>query len=431
VTRLAAPTTGEDGIGLAVPARPRVAQIVGATEGADWLLPICRGLRARGFEVCAIVGAARGGLATRLAAAGIPVVPTPLSFGERRKAAAYACRLPDAVVRLARLLRQLRVDIAHSHLFNAVLIGRLAAWTARVPIRVAMIPGPAHVESRFTARLDRLTGWIDHRTVAGCEYTRSLYRAMGVPASRLTRIYYGADASRFDAARADGARVRRELGVAPDTPLVGQVAHFYPPGRGLHVPASIQDRAVKAQDDFLEAGRHLRDRIPGVRMLLVGHGWTPAGERYRRDLETRCRAAGLGDAVTFTGFRSDVPDVLAALDVAVQCSLSEGLGGTIEALLMGVPTVATAVGGMPEAVRDGETGRLVPPGQPAALADAVAGLLSEPARARAMAQAGCRAMLAGFTMERTIADIDALYRTLMRERRGPFRSSSVGSALAS
>jgi glycosyltransferase involved in cell wall biosynthesis len=107
-----------------------------------------------------------------------------------------------------------------------------------------------------------------------------------------------------------------------------------------------------------------------------------------------------------------VASLLAASDVAVQCSLTENLGGTIEALLMERPVVATRVGGMPESVRDGETGLLVPPSDPVALAAAIIQLLENRETATAFGRAGRRLMLERFTSARTADDVAAVYRKL-------------------
>ncbi len=121
----------------------------------------------------------------------------------------------------------------------------------------------------------------------------------------------------------------------------------------------------------------------------------------------------LRDRVLFTGHSDDVPSLLAAADVAVQCSLTENLGGTIEALLMERPVVATRVGGMPESVRDGETGLLVPPSDPVALAAAILLLLENRGRAAELARAGRQLALRDLTIARTGGQVDALYRRMM------------------
>lgn len=399
----------------------RVAQVVSASEGADWLVEIAAGLRDRGHDVCAIVAAAEGRLSDRLDALHVPWFVAPLapepSVGARTGPLGLVLQVWKALaatVRLAVLLRRLHVDVVHTHAFRAILLGRLAARAARVPIQISMVPGPYHLGAPVQRALDRLTWRLDDRVVASCEYTRELYLELGIPANRLACIYYGVDPTRFDPERAEPHRVRRELGV-DEAPLVGLVAYFYAPEDGPLTPRDLRRCALKGHEFFVEAARLVLEEVPEARFLLVGGGYGKHGEAYRLTLRKRSEALGLGGSLLFTGFRSDVPDVLAALDVSVQCSLNENLGGTIESLLMEAPTVATRVGGMPETVRHEETGLLVPPGDARALARAILRLLRDREQARAWGRAGRRLMLERFTLDRTVAGIDALYQEVVRE----------------
>ena len=133
-----------------------------------------------------------------------------------------------AALRMARLLRRLRVDVVHTHIFSSMLIGRVAAVIARVPIRVAMIASPLHLESVALRRIDLWTHRLDHRLLAGCQHTNDLYGSLGVSERFRRTVGYGIDPTGFEPAAANGRRVRRELGLADGTPVVGQVAWFYP-----------------------------------------------------------------------------------------------------------------------------------------------------------------------------------------------------------
>ena len=110
-----------------------------------------------------------------------------------------------------------------------------------------------------------------------------------------------------------------------------------------------------------------------------------------------------------------MPEVLKALDVTVQASLSENLGGTIEGLLMETPMVATRVGGLVDSVVDGETGILVAPDDPASLANGILTLLRDPDRARQLARRGRQLMLERFTLRKTVESEHALYQTLLEQ----------------
>jgi len=262
--------------------------------------------------------------------------------------------------------------------------------------------------------VERLTWRLDAAIMAGCEYTAALYREARVAPDRIESIYYGPPAERFDPSTVDATSFRRDLGIAPDVPLVGLVAHFYPPMRGPQAPPVTRGVDLKGHDHFLAAARFVAKRFPDARFVLVGNGSNALGEAYRQSLIDACRADGFDSRVFFPGHRYDIAEVLASFDVAVQCPLSETLGGTIEALLMERPTVGTRVGGIPESVRHEETGLLVPPADPAALAAAIERLLADRDEARRYGAAGRKLMLQRFTLARTGADLDLLYNRVAR-----------------
>jgi glycosyltransferase involved in cell wall biosynthesis len=433
-----------------------VAQVVGTTEGADWMVQIARGLRARGYDVCAIVSGTEGRLIDKLDGQEIPwhstaLLPgapqpgpvlnwlvhlaseeSPLESGNARGLAGLAASILSharfralarpfiaaetlgRVMQLARLLRRERIDIVHGHIFPILLLSRAASWLARTPVRVSMISGPYHLDAPKLRRLDRRSLWMDHCTIASCDYIDHIYATMGVPSERRARIYYGSSPETFTPGGPGRARVRAELGVRDETPLIGLVAYFYPPVDGPLAPPRLRGEAVKGHEYFVDAAQIVLERHPEARFVMVGNGWGPIGEEYKHRIEQRCRIRGIEGSVIFAGHRTDIPDVLAAFDVSVQCSLSESLGGTIESLLMERPTIATAVGGMPEAVRHEETGLLVPPRDSEALAEAMLRFLDDRALGDDLGRAGRRLMLERFTIERTVADIDELYRRLGR-----------------
>ncbi len=396
----------------------RIVQVVGAWEGNDWFVTLCRDLVRRGYDVAAVIDAQRGDLGERLTKAGIRHHTVALTFGlrfDRARIVTYPIGIPIAAIRLAGVLRHERADIVHSHIFSTVVVARIAAALARVR-HVAGIAGPRHLDAPLTRTVDRLTWWLDDATLAGCRYTEDRYRTLGANETRLGTVYYGADAARFNPARADGAAARRDLDVPQGAPLVTLVAQFYAPTRGVQAPRHTRSLGAKGQHDLIAAARIIARRRPDARFVLAGGGVTARGDAYRGMLAEQCRRDDLlRDRVIFTGYHADVPSLLAASDVSVQCSLTENLGGTIESLLMERPVVATRVGGMPESVRDGETGLLVPPSDPEALAAAILHLLDHRDEALAFGRAGRRLMLERFTSDRTIDDIDAVYRRLVPE----------------
>src|SRR5262249_11927114 len=215
----------------------------------------------------------------------------------------------------------------------------------------------------YTPRwIDKFTCWTDTTIIASCEFTRRLYRTMGVAGERLTVIYYGPDETRFDPSTTVPANLRAEYGWTPETPLIGMVAYFYPElPCNRWMPPAVQGHSVKNQEDLIRAAPLVLREFPQTKFLLIGSGWEDGGRAYMQRMRALVSALGLERSVVFTGFRTDVAAVLRAIDVSVQPSLSENLGGTIESLLMECPTVATHVGGMIDSVLDGETGILVNP----------------------------------------------------------------------
>jgi len=164
----------------------------------------------------------------------------------------------------------------------------------------------------------------------------------------------------------------------------------------------MEGQDIKGHEDLLAAARLVLDQQPDVRFLVVGDGFDEAGARHFRDIRRLAGELGIQDAVIFAGRRRDLVDVLASMDVSVQCSLSENYGGTIESLLMERPTVATRVGGMPEVVIDEQTGLLVPARDPEALAAAILRLVDDPELGRRLGRKGRVRVLERHTIQHTI-----------------------------
>ncbi|MCU1229627.1 MAG: uncharacterized protein JWO97_2511, partial [Acidobacteria bacterium] len=152
---------------------------------------------------------------------------------------------------------------------------------------------------------------------------------------------------------------------------------------------------------------------PDAKFVLVGKG-TSDGAAYEQQLRDAVRDAGLAHAILFAGERDDIPDTLAACDVTLQCSLCENLGGSIEALLMQRPLIATRVGGLIDSVIDEQTGLLVEPSNSEQLADAIIRLLDDRALAARLGAAGRAFMLERFTLARTVDDLDLVYEECAR-----------------
>jgi glycosyltransferase involved in cell wall biosynthesis len=181
-------------------------------------------------------------------------------------------------------------------------------------------------------------------------------------------------------------------------PTIGIVANLLP----------IKDHA-----SLLRAAAELLPGHAGLRVVLVGDGGC------RGELERLAGELGIAGAVVFAGRRPHLPNLHHLFDVSVLCSRSEGLPNSVlEAMAAGRPVVATNVGAVADAVVEGETGLLVPPGDPAALAAALDGLLSDPARARRLGEAGAARARGVYSPEAALGALERLYVELARRGRG-------------
>lgn len=326
-----------------------------------------------------------------------------------------------AVAKMVRLVRVLRPDVVHTHMAKAGTVGRLAAAICRVPLVVHTYHG--HVfhgyfsprKTRVFLAIERALGRLTDRIVVvgdrQLEELAGTYRV--APRGKLLPIRLGLELEPFLHAEQHRGTLRAELGLAPDTPLVGIVARLVP---------------IKAHEDFFEAVRLVRAAVPALQVLVVGDG-----ER-RGALEALVERLGLQSAVRFLGWRRDLPAVYADLDVVALASHNEGSPvALIEALAAARPVVSTAVGGVPEVVVDGETGLTVPARQPTGLAGAILTLLRDPTRAAALGRAGRAHVYPRYASARLADDMRALYRAglaargrLLPEAAGPLREAAGG-----
>jgi glycosyltransferase involved in cell wall biosynthesis len=347
------------------------------------MFELARGLARRGHAV-GVVSRPGGEVADRCRSEGLAFFPLPLT-SEFDLASAR---------RLGRLVDERAADVVHAHKGIAHSVALFATLFARrrpalVVNRGVSFPLDAFSSLKFRFRLDAV--------VTVCEdIKRVVVRSAGIPAEKVHVVYAGVDVARFDPARADGPRVRREWKVADGEKLLVQVGA----------------RDWKGWRDVVSAAGILAERIPKVVVAIVACKDEAEKDRVRAFAAEK----GIAERVRAIGFRTDMPDVLAAADVVLDLSY-EGLGitGTIrEAMALGKPVVASAAGGNPELVQDRSSGLLVPPRDPEALAAAVGKLLEDPALSSRLARAAReRVVSGGFTTEARLDRIEAVYRGLL------------------
>jgi len=294
--------------------------------------------------------------------------------------------------RLARWLKDEPPDLVHCHgRRGADWLGGRAARRAGIPAVVSR-----RVDNREAAWLARLRYRPFARIVAISQAIADVLAADGVEPGRVTVIRSAVDTERF-ATEPDCAAFRAEFGLETGTRVVFCVAQLIP---------------RKGQRFLLEALAALAPRHPKLRAIFFGRG--PA-EAELRALATNL---GLGGIVQFAGFRDDLDGYLACADLLVHPALEEGLGvAALKAQAAGVPVVAFAAGGLGEAVADGETGILVPPGDGEALTATIASLLDDPDRCRQLGARGKHRMQTEFAVDKMADAHVALYRSALHERR--------------
>ncbi|HWD11476.1 MAG TPA: glycosyltransferase family 4 protein [Solirubrobacteraceae bacterium] len=353
-------------------------------------------------SVDALVAAPRGQLQATVRALGVPVATITGTAGSLRLHPAHTPRavaeMALAAAQVRRLARRSASDVLHANSIRAGLVLALA--------RAPGVPTVVHVRDCLppgalsTATL-RLIAASATTVIANSRYTASSVLS-AAPAARVEVIYNPVDLQRWDPARLDRGAARARLGeVVAGRLLLGVVAQLSP---------------WKGQDTAIEALRLLREEGRDAHLLLIGSAKFVArstrfdNERYVAHLHALAAAAGLEDRISWLGEREDVPELVRALDVLLLPSWEEPFGRSlIEAMALGVPVIATNVGGPAEILDDGVEGWLLAPRDPAPWARAIAGLADDPQRAAEIGRAGRRRVEERFALERHVTAVLALY----------------------
>jgi glycosyltransferase involved in cell wall biosynthesis len=376
----------------------KILHIVKTATGATWVYHQVRVLRSLGFEIVVALPSATSGLAPKYQEAGATVIALNLDVPTK-----HPWQIAAVLKSCRTLVQSVRPDIIHTHHVGTTLVVRAALGKSSPIPRIFQVPGPLHLEHSFFAHLDTSSAGSQDHWIAGCRWTQRTYHQLGIPSQRVFLSYPGTDLSLFTCTRKNN--LRSELRLAPDTPLVGMVCYMYAPKCFLG-----QTAGLKGHEDFIAAFPIAKKQLPNLHGVIIGGAWNGATsyEKHLRELGHRqCNGY-----LTFLGTRSDVPALYADLDLAVVPSHSENLGGAVEPLLSGVPVVATNIGGLPDLVQEGISGRLVPPRNAQAIAAAMLASLQNRAEAERLAVVGHEMTRHLFDVGRTAREVAQIYGKL-------------------
>lgn len=303
---------------------------------------------------------------------------------------------------LIKILRQKRPDIVHTHTSKAGILGRWAAFFARIPIIVHTPHG--HVfwgyfnkwETSFYIIVEKLTACITDKIIAITQQEKNDHLDFHIAIeNKFSVVHSGISLGKFFNTSVDSAWMKRELGVPEGNLLVGTT------GRLTH---------IKGHRYLIEAARKIVDKRPDTTFVFLGDG------ELLNELKNMASRLGIEENVKFLGWRPDVAELMSAFDVFVLPSLNEGMGRVlVEAMALGKPIVASNVGGIPDLVIDGKNGFLVPAADVETMAARIRELLDDPGKREEMGNTG-RRYAVGYSSEEMVKKIDLLCRHLLHKK---------------
>lgn len=308
---------------------------------------------------------------------------------------------PFGIAKLRRAITGREVDIAHSQISKDL-------WTLAPAVRFAPKPIPLLLTKRigsFILKKDPLHRWIygqlDQVFAISEVIRKNLIETCPLPSTKVEVLHDGVDLDLFSPTRVNARRIRKEFNVGRKRFLIGMVGRFSP-GKG--------------HEDFLGALKILREKHPQVMALIVGEA-SHGEHEYEERIRSLASQMGLDDVVVFTGFRKDIPEILASLDLFVFPSHAEAFGDVvIEAMAMQKPIVSTNCDGVTDIVVDGETGIQVPPRDPNALARAIALLVKDNRRRERYGKASLKRVRSNFNLKDRTSYLIKTYKRLLKEK---------------
>ena len=322
---------------------------------------------------------------------GIRFYPVDLS---RRLSLKPICQIKE-------IIRNNNVDLVHSQGARADFFARIAGRLAGVPHIFCTIAMPVEgfdvglLRKKTYRFMDQLTErYVERFIVVSDSLKQMLVEGRRIPPHQVVPIYNGIELSQYHPGVEYG-NLRDEWGIPQEVPLIGVIGRM------------VWQKGFKY---FLEAVPEIVRVVPGAVFLLVGEG------PLKRELEDLAESLKIKERVIFTGFRSEIKDILSIIDLLVIPSLSEGFPMvTLEAMAMAKPIVATNIDGITEQIRDGVDGILVPPKDPFALAKAIVRVLNDKKLAKTIGLSARERVEQEFSVEKMVAETEKVYMTLLKD----------------
>jgi glycosyltransferase involved in cell wall biosynthesis len=384
----------------------RILQAIKTADGANWaVLQVAEHVRA-GLDMHVALPRPEGREIENWKRTGATLHFVDLSLPTRRP-----WQMGNVLGEIRRLVRDVAPDVIHSHFVTTTLALRLALGSSHPTPRLFQVPGPLHLENPLFARLDLATAGPRDHWLASSRHIRSLYARRGAPAEAIGISYYGTHIDGFAKKRTNA--LRRKLGISDDALVVGNVSYMYPPKLWLGHTVG-----VKCLEDVIDALARVTRERRDVIGVVAGGAWDGA-QWYEDWLRMRARRAG--GRILMPGFLPHelLCEAWSDFDLIVHVPLSENCGGVHEAMVAGVPVIASRVGGLPEVVFDGQTGWLVPSRDPQALAAKIFEVLDARTERFERARRGRRLLATMFDVTRTAEEVRAVYRHMLAPETTP------------
>lgn len=302
---------------------------------------------------------------------------------------------PWLIFKLVLLMKQLNIQVVHTHLFASNMIGRIAAYLASIPVIIATMRNTTQIMTKTQMIIDRILEPITTNIVVIDRAVKdSVIRDEKIPSSKIICIHNAIDMTEFTSNKIDAMPQRAELKVSQNKFLIGMIAGLSP---------------IKGYFYLLEAMPILLKEIPGAQLVLIGDG------PLRKEIEKEIFNLDITENVALLGSRQDIPALTSLFDILVHPCLIEGVPKSVlESMAMKKAVVATTLSSYPDVIVNGITAVLVPPKDPTALAQAIVKLYRKPQIRASIGQNAYEVVKDYFNYPRMIKELEHLYDSLCK-----------------